>query len=144
MSTKINKNGKEFPVGVIPKNYPASNIKMANGESVEDAVNKGSKTVTASDSTHTQAYWLNQLASELDYSKVSCDTKLVVEGDIYICTSYSASSVSFSLISINNQLPYVVRIRVSSNSQWERINSGNYQDLSNSTITSGKVYKLIY
>lgn len=38
MSMKVNKNGKEYPVGVIPKNYPASNIKMANGDSVEEAV----------------------------------------------------------------------------------------------------------
>lgn len=38
MSIKINKNGKEYPVGVIPKNYPASLIQMANGESVEDVL----------------------------------------------------------------------------------------------------------
>ena len=38
MSFKINKNGKTYEGGVIPKNYPASNIKMANGESVEDVV----------------------------------------------------------------------------------------------------------
>lgn len=38
MSFKINKNGKTYEGGVIPKNYPASNIKMANGKSVEDAL----------------------------------------------------------------------------------------------------------
>ena len=37
MSMKINKNGKEYPVGVIPKNYPASNIVKANGVNLEDA-----------------------------------------------------------------------------------------------------------
>jgi len=36
MSIKLNKNGKTYEGGFIPKNYPASNIKMANGESVED------------------------------------------------------------------------------------------------------------
>lgn len=33
MSMKVNKNGKEFPVGVIPKNYPASNIGYNNSQS---------------------------------------------------------------------------------------------------------------
>lgn len=41
----IDKNGNINKAGVIPKNYPASNIKMANGESVEDAV----KTLTVID-----------------------------------------------------------------------------------------------
>lgn len=134
----IDENGNINKVGVIPSNY------IRKIDELYSAVFRGSVTVTATDSTHTQAYWLNQLASVLDYSKVSEQTTLVVEGDVYMCTSYSASSVSFGLITISNQLPYVVRIRVSSNSQWERINNGNYQDLSNSIITSGKVYKLIH
>lgn len=33
MSIKINKNGKEFPVGVIPKNYPSTNIGYDNSQS---------------------------------------------------------------------------------------------------------------
>ena len=36
----IDENGNINKAGVIPKNYPASNIKMANGESVEDAMIK--------------------------------------------------------------------------------------------------------
>ncbi len=138
MSAKMIKDGNKYPIGVIPQNV------IDDVTELKSAVFRGSVTVTATDSTHTQAYWLNQLASALDYSKVSEQTTLVVEGDVYMCASYSASSVSFGLITISNQLPYVVRIRVSSNSQWERINNGNYQDLSDSTITSGKVYKLIY
>lgn len=34
----IDENGNINKAGIIPKNYPASNIQMANGKSVEDAV----------------------------------------------------------------------------------------------------------
>lgn len=34
----IDENGNINKAGCIPKNYPASNIKMANGESVESAI----------------------------------------------------------------------------------------------------------
>ena len=40
MSAKINKNGKEYPVGVIPKNYPALNISY-------DPSNSGLLAITA-------------------------------------------------------------------------------------------------
>ena len=35
MSMKAIKDGKEYPVGVIPNGYPASNIKYANGSNAE-------------------------------------------------------------------------------------------------------------
>ena len=46
MSIKINKNGKEYPVGVIPKNFPATNTSYDNSQSglsadnVQDAIDE--------------------------------------------------------------------------------------------------------
>lgn len=39
MSVKINKNGKEYPVGVIPNGYPASNIAHSSGGNLEEMLN---------------------------------------------------------------------------------------------------------
>ena len=76
MSMKVNKNGKEYPIGVIPKNYPASNIKMANGESVEDVVDELYQPTKIAEASANQTYSAQLTDLQTAFNALSPSQKL--------------------------------------------------------------------
>lgn len=82
MSMKVNKNGKGYPVGVIPQSL------YDDVEDLKDAVFKGSVSVTA-DGNKTYTTLLNELFSNVDMSKIGDSTKYIDE---------SSSSANYSIL----------------------------------------------
>lgn len=84
----IDENGNIHKAGVIPKNYPASNIKMANGDSVEDTLNKY-KNITVTPNT-------SKITAFADFY-AKCDSR-TVELSIGFVTGSTLSSNNWVVI----------------------------------------------
>ena len=144
MSIKVNKNGKEYPVGVIPSNY------IRKVDELEDATFRGSVSVAA-DGVKTRGTLLNELWEKINPSKLTNLSTLHLGATICQYSLPNNNEYNFgSVVRDSDSITYITTVTVSeSNSACERISITSsavvsYRDLTTNKPNSGTIFKIQY
>ena len=134
-------SGATFTVG--------TNVEVTN---VSNALkDKGSVSVTA-DGVKTRAQILNEIASQIDFSKVTTDSKLRIDNSVYSCMNInvSASAVIFTVFAIISTNISHIQVSINiNNSYFRSVDISNpfnwtYVDGSNVVPTIGSTFTFTY
>lgn len=124
------------------------NIILSNGESVEDAIVKGSVSVIA-DGVKSVGALLYELGQLIDRSKLTKDSCICISDALYYRLTYKASNTAVFTQAILNVSPHTstitrIDLHVNYGSYYTLESNGTWTPGSTDIATAGTKYELIY
>ena len=137
MSVKINKNGNEYPLGVIPQSL------YDDVEDLKEAANKGSVSVTA-DGVKTYSEILDDLYALIDTDKITNISTL--QRDSINCVLVDNGATKEFSVAWMNASHYGISFFSlgASGSTFFEMQDGTITDKSNSVVNAGRVFTFRY
>ena len=148
----IKKNGTDYPLQTMPLHYPADRVYLDGdiNKTVQDAINKGSVSVTAN-GTKTYSQMLSELKALIDFSKVSARSYMrIITGSYSECYNVLAfNTVDYAVMcssTTDSGGIYLRYAKITSTGSYTSYysGSGNISDMSSNVVNSGNIFRFTY